>query len=757
MRRSTFSKPLKSSKPIGIPNVNVNASHHRITNLPDEFREVVDYVPVARSLTDQAVPSLRQPKLHIEQELPVVEWQPDDASKTCMHCHLPFIKMWRNRHHCRVCGQLVCASCSSMVACGFAHRVQNQLLVTSLDADVNSRCETHRVCFACKPRLARLDHALGIARILAIVLGCMKENVFLFFGNLASVSKRYYIASHRLKKLFIASQYVYGNPWNLAHMSRSSYKYHMTRCLLRAMAPHIQTHAYYVYALHYYNIAKVSASTLRPTKCKLLRCRHDDCTKNTTSSVSATQEINMTRLFYQNQSQVVQWTFELAVVLTPTLLWKERVDVIIQLIQRFKAPYMAKLFVWLHAFPFGVGYVDRFRHIIPKTTWQDLTASWEFFHDLCEVARTCKHNLKDMRFQALAQRLATNPVDLVGYTNLQIISLDVANMSQANSYSKPFMLPCKVYNKHTKQYSKECLLVKYCQSLGSDGFVHLWIEYMKSLVPDPSVLVTYPTIPIGSYAGIILMVNHSLTLSSLTKKSTLQNKLYDLPANKHMSRNCINTRFAKSTAFFIVLTCFIGLRDRIESNMMILPKAQVLFHIDFEYMFNKQPPMKETIREMGTFMEKFMHKKARSAKSSKSSTSLSSSSHFLEMQNDMIVMKPLLPDSVMSMLGDHDSNTYTLAFKPAFNHFFQMFWDQRHALYFASKFLVFFPSTTKASQLSRMEHDAFFSDLANIVLNGSDTYGEFAGKVMLNTNPKKPWTERLLNNMSKWSRQSQGT
>ncbi|OQS06061.1 hypothetical protein THRCLA_01879 [Thraustotheca clavata] len=39
-------------------------------------------------------------------------WQPDDASDVCSQCQHIFTLWFRRRHHCRACGNLVCADCS---------------------------------------------------------------------------------------------------------------------------------------------------------------------------------------------------------------------------------------------------------------------------------------------------------------------------------------------------------------------------------------------------------------------------------------------------------------------------------------------------------------------------------------------------------------------------------------------------------------------------------------------------------------------
>ena len=40
-----------------------------------------------------------------------IDWQRDDASSVCRLCAEPFTA-FRRRHHCRLCGQLVCDYCS---------------------------------------------------------------------------------------------------------------------------------------------------------------------------------------------------------------------------------------------------------------------------------------------------------------------------------------------------------------------------------------------------------------------------------------------------------------------------------------------------------------------------------------------------------------------------------------------------------------------------------------------------------------------
>jgi hypothetical protein len=70
--------------------------------------------PVRRGKVDHFVPAI---------------WVPDQKAETCMRCNSRFGWMKR-RHHCRLCGRVVCGSCSERV------RLQFQLMVLVRLADV---------------------------------------------------------------------------------------------------------------------------------------------------------------------------------------------------------------------------------------------------------------------------------------------------------------------------------------------------------------------------------------------------------------------------------------------------------------------------------------------------------------------------------------------------------------------------------------------------------------------------------------------
>ena len=76
----------------------------------------------------------------------VVEWERDTATASCGVCHRGFTPIIR-RHHCRLCGSVVCADCS-------AHR----------KPFANDGSVTYRSCVACHELVSRASRASDYAR-----------------------------------------------------------------------------------------------------------------------------------------------------------------------------------------------------------------------------------------------------------------------------------------------------------------------------------------------------------------------------------------------------------------------------------------------------------------------------------------------------------------------------------------------------------------------------------------------------------------
>eukprot|EP00760_Papus_ankaliazontas_P018290 PhM_4_TR17457/c6_g1_i1/m.36651 len=70
-------------------------------------------------------------------------WVPDEASASCMNCHAQFRPLWRHRHHCRLCGLLLCSRCCRSVTVGSVlYRTLKRMVDAGRLEGMPSRCCT---------------------------------------------------------------------------------------------------------------------------------------------------------------------------------------------------------------------------------------------------------------------------------------------------------------------------------------------------------------------------------------------------------------------------------------------------------------------------------------------------------------------------------------------------------------------------------------------------------------------------------------
>lgn len=698
---------------------------------------------------------------------------------------------WVGKHHCRVCGNVFCDECTPKRTVGFAHSyhpsyANGKLLCTNLDRSIHSdTLQPYRMCRACNRQIRQLDQVYQFVRVFSIVLRVFPRSIFpgmnLFstLDMLGRLNQIFRQATQIMKRVLVTSQYIYSNPWNMTKFipRLMTFKHEIQRNLLIGLnglnglnGLHRTDHYFYRMAFMYYGLVPIETQEPNQHTQHTRDTQHTQNTQHTrdTQTNANTMEMYITMLFHERVYEPIPWTLPMAEALTPTLLIRGMTDeyffrVLTYFTKQIEG-YPPRLFMWIHSMDLRARFLVDLQSLFPPSVWAEYTNDWNFFDRLCDVARRSNGDLRDPKFQELATLARQTHPRIVGHPELRIVQLDVRTRAfrRAKSSSRPYIIPCRILNTQTNTYIQQNLLVKHDQSLAADGIVHLLVDFLRgNETPDTpdNRLITYPTIPIGATAGIILMVPDSTTIYALG--SSLQNKIQNHPANKFKTRRELAASFAYSTAFFTMLTCFLGLRDRIDSNMMVQPSQSVMFHIDFEYVFDKQPRLKQTIRNVSSTLNttfsgfsSFLQSTNSSKPSSSSSSSSSSGRSFRQIlsrhsdDDGTVVITPLLPDPVIDMLGGYKSSVYTQLFEPQCNAFFQLLWNNRHFMYYATKFLIDVPSTTEASQMTKEYHDRFFRDFVHTVLDGSDTYSEQACKVFIDSTKAKSLPEKILRGMN---------
>lgn len=142
------------------------------------------------------------------QEESVVDWEDDQSLTQCPYCLQEFTNYTFRRHHCRLCGRIVCADpltgCSSQVGIDVhPTKVTTEKPEDQLSVNI-------RMCKDCK---ATIFGKSDFARELAQVRPDQRA-----YNNLKQFERGIRLMTPRFQKLVTALQYVFGSLWYEAHL-----------------------------------------------------------------------------------------------------------------------------------------------------------------------------------------------------------------------------------------------------------------------------------------------------------------------------------------------------------------------------------------------------------------------------------------------------------------------------------------------------------------------------------------------------------
>lgn len=174
--------------------------------------------------------------------------------------------------------------------------------------------------------------------------------------------------------------------------------------------------------------------------------------------------------------------------------------------------------------------------------------------------------------------------------------------------------------------------------------------------------------------------------------------------------------FSISVAVYTIIAIFLGWEDRTPSNIMVQMDTGTLFHIDFEYMFEQQPPVK------GLLMWLLDGRQNRKISSSSTSTNTSATAHnsnrqapiHIDSTHESVELKftPELCANIENMLGGAESSFYKEVFvKRHCNKVFNYMYTIRPLLFYCTRVMAQVPSNIHCTQ---SEHRLFFKNFASV-------------------------------------------
>lgn len=726
-----------SSAPIQIAQPEKSKSTLRCVALPDEIRPYLESVDIVSSTPPVHTSGLMASSVAIGPLAASFHWMDDSESDECMCCHRKF--NWGNgRHHCRVCGSLVCRHCSKEQDCpaklvhdqpttasvlwGRAQSTLNYISMWSTSSSSSSSSSDKntassatpqkgpndvvqtRVCVDCNVKIEEQD-TLRLYRLIEEVFEDATQYAETLdlrkWDGLESRNGDWRRLVCIFRQAMAQSQHFVTNPWIQGYRNTTDLQKKLQSLLLWANSPLFHGHYFYSYAWlnqqsifeQYWPDLAGTASPIHPLdQAKTLPCQHMRCKID--CNADATLEMRMHTLFSKTHIQASgapSLPLPLSLALMPTMLIRGIRDAFYltcmrDALREHGAAYGAPLYFWLHSIVCTGSYLEQIGGMLPPTDLAAFIQSFRWGRTVCQAMRTCRGNLKHKDIRKL------NPkpnVLLPGTHNMRVEELYLAKIKRTESSSSPYMLPCLLRNLDTQTVSPQILLIKHNQSMFNDWVSMALIKTCAHYTDEP--VQTYHITPIGPHSGLVIIVPESMTIYEAAMKNSVFNILH--AARPSLSVEALRTQFSSSLAFFTVLSCFLGWRDRIESNMMIHPGSGTLFHIDFEYLLDQAPFWKATLRKC----------------------SGSRGGGFVR-SGDNMTMTSLIPPSAIEMIGGYESDFYRQTFRIHCNKFYSEFYKLRHVFYYATECLCFTPS--KVGRLLSSNHQQFFRSLELTFLRG---------------------------------------
>jgi hypothetical protein len=172
-------------------------------------------------------------------------------------------------------------------------------------------------------------------------------------------------------------------------------------------------------------------------------------------------------------------------------------------------------------------------------------------------------------------------------TELLCIGIQLDNIKQLSSASKPFLIPLLVKKHYYTSYKVIHILVKN-EDLRKDKLTMFVSQWLKNICDKDVAICTYNILPYNLNYGWVEIIENCSTLYDISHKhnKTLQNYIMDL--NDNISVQEVRFNFIRSCVSSCVLSYIMGLGDRHQENILVNRYGE-LVHIDFSYLLGEDP------------------------------------------------------------------------------------------------------------------------------------------------------------------------
>lgn len=512
-------------------------------------------------------------------------WIPDHMATVCAGCQKHF-SLYRRKHHCRLCGNIFCYSCTSksIAIPPFIFDRPKAGDYWNLSHYINSlKGPEEKVCSQCfeliSSRIKVRDKILSLVndpppldRVKQLPESD-EEAKYYYFDYLRNI--QYYLPNHQYNEIDTK--------------------------LLQANACYLSCHSKYL--VHY---VKSVYSKKQPDNCgiadsiigllsadKIKTCQELYCTRTCQSVLSCDDCINILHSCISFLPDTLIEYFFSIIMKTPeqviichlsffvTLIRKNSNNLLLQKLIYVLLSQSPKLIYRTYWFlnnekektnMLEFANINRFIELFSNELVSKMHQEYLFYRELI-------NHLDDPKRYLIDHFDIYKPITLPYDPDIKIVGVDLEGIMVKDSYTKPVFIP------FITNYGKIRLLFKK-ESVMNDVTV-LNLMTLSDIVIGETLqtkfnIVIYPIIPLTAQSGMIEIIDNAETIYSINhnRKTVLQH-IIERNENKVISEVLDN--YMLSLVSYTLHSYFLGLGDRHTQNLMITDSG-CIFHIDFGFI-----------------------------------------------------------------------------------------------------------------------------------------------------------------------------
>lgn len=500
-------------------------------------------------------------------------WIPDERVQRCFSCNVQF-SLLRRKHHCRSCGRIFCASCTSY----------REKIPSYFQTYAPSPCqipETQRMCAQCASNCRRAECVEWLVKSLAVMPVTFPE---LF--QLRLLDKNWNDAVNTLLSLFRGLQY------KLPCQEYTKIECYFLATHFSEFQHHVPWQVHTLCALKSWKMLKhfrLGIDTDVHRSCRWLLCSR---TCHGVLSIDNIIRLGVAKCFDNSavlQSVIAAWKLLDVVVHKKMMCWW--VYLACKHIDLFKyglIPLCGGKMELLYALWFECDIQKNTKTIrlllavqkklidyMSDTVRKDLENSAKLVEILKEMVRigvpsSRTNHIRDFFSIVQNVRLPWAP---------ETIICDITPIKRYSSSSKPLLVTFRLKNNQSMN-----VLIKQ-EDVRTDRLA-MMIGYWISSFAERVHVHYYDVFPLSKNSGCVVMIPEATTLYDIRKKTSLLN--FIMTQNPSQTSAEIRERMVSSCAGACLLAFTMGLGDRHLENILVTSSGH-LAHVDFGYVLGDDP------------------------------------------------------------------------------------------------------------------------------------------------------------------------